>query len=43
MAQFFRSLLGNFEVSLLKVSEQITPLQIFHHNVDVILIFKNIQ
>jgi len=42
MSNSFSSLLRNFEVPRLEIVEEITTLQVLHHDINVIRIFKNI-
>lgn len=43
MSNYFGSLLSDCELSSLKVSEQVTPTEIFHYNVDIVLVFKDVE
>ena len=43
MAQLLGTLLGDGELSLLKVGEKISAVELFHDDVNVILILKDIQ
>ena len=43
VGQFLRSLLRDDEVSSLEVGKEVTTAQMLHYNIDVFVVFKNIQ
>jgi len=43
MAKLFGAFLAKHELSLLQVSKEVATTKTLHHNVDVVLILKNVK
>jgi len=43
MRQLFCSKFINLKITLLEISEKVSSTQVFHDNVDIVLIFENIK
>jgi hypothetical protein len=42
MSNLSSSVLWNFELPLFQVIKEVSSLQVFHDNVDIVLVFKNV-
>ena len=43
VTQLLRTLLTNYKLALLEVGEKIAAVQLLHDNVDIVLVFKDIE